>query len=389
MGMRCVDLFRRPDGTFGYEEFRRDPEDQGVVDAGALRLRLELCEPRGCPRSGHERRSRGCREAEPCSGAGQRDELRGTRGQTVAARGRHRHAAGRACSQRRRGRPARGRDRPCVLKAQVPTGKRGKAGGIKLAADAAEAQSRRIRHPRHEHRRASRREAAGRSAGADRARDVCSRAERSRVQGPAAAVLGARRHGHRGDRGRRIPTTLLRLPVDIRTGARRRRRWSARCRADLPCDRGELVDALLRLYAVYADNDAELVEINPLVVTKDGELVALDCKLTIDDSAFPRREALAEAGTPRKADRAGDARHGSGPQVHRARRQRGRARQWRGPHHDDHGRGAPLRRQPGQLHGDRRRELHQGQRRRSSWCSPTRASNACWSTSAARSRAPT
>ena len=29
-GMRCVDLFRRPDGTFGYEEFRRDPEDQGV-----------------------------------------------------------------------------------------------------------------------------------------------------------------------------------------------------------------------------------------------------------------------------------------------------------------------------------------------------------------------
>lgn len=29
-GHRCVDLFRRPDGTFGYEEFRRDPEDQGM-----------------------------------------------------------------------------------------------------------------------------------------------------------------------------------------------------------------------------------------------------------------------------------------------------------------------------------------------------------------------
>ena len=29
-GSRCVDLFRRPDGTFGYEEFRRDPEDQGA-----------------------------------------------------------------------------------------------------------------------------------------------------------------------------------------------------------------------------------------------------------------------------------------------------------------------------------------------------------------------
>jgi hypothetical protein len=29
-GSCCVDLFRRPDGTFGYEEFRRDPEDRGL-----------------------------------------------------------------------------------------------------------------------------------------------------------------------------------------------------------------------------------------------------------------------------------------------------------------------------------------------------------------------
>ena len=29
-GSRCVDLFRRPDGTFGFEEFRRDPEDAGL-----------------------------------------------------------------------------------------------------------------------------------------------------------------------------------------------------------------------------------------------------------------------------------------------------------------------------------------------------------------------
>jgi hypothetical protein len=29
-GNRCVDIFRRPDGTFGFEEFRRDPEDMGA-----------------------------------------------------------------------------------------------------------------------------------------------------------------------------------------------------------------------------------------------------------------------------------------------------------------------------------------------------------------------
>jgi hypothetical protein len=30
---RCVDLFRRPDGTYGFEEFRRDPEDAGAWTA--------------------------------------------------------------------------------------------------------------------------------------------------------------------------------------------------------------------------------------------------------------------------------------------------------------------------------------------------------------------
>jgi len=29
-GLRCVDTFRRPDGSFGFEEFRRDPEDMGA-----------------------------------------------------------------------------------------------------------------------------------------------------------------------------------------------------------------------------------------------------------------------------------------------------------------------------------------------------------------------
>ena len=32
-GTRCVDIFRRPDETFGYEEFRRDPEDRGAWTA--------------------------------------------------------------------------------------------------------------------------------------------------------------------------------------------------------------------------------------------------------------------------------------------------------------------------------------------------------------------
>ena len=61
--------------------------------------------------------------------------------------------------------------------------------------------------------------------------------------------------------------------------------------------------ALVELYELYRSNDAELVEINPLVITTDGELYALDCKLVLDDSSKKRHEELfaraaAAVGTP-------------------------------------------------------------------------------------------
>jgi hypothetical protein len=39
---RCVDVFSRPEGTFGFEEFRRDPEDMGVWTPAAYYSRLEF-----------------------------------------------------------------------------------------------------------------------------------------------------------------------------------------------------------------------------------------------------------------------------------------------------------------------------------------------------------
>jgi succinyl-CoA synthetase beta subunit len=93
------------------------------------------------------------------------------------------------------------------------------------------------------------------------------------------------------------PDALVRLPIDIRTGLDTTAVAGALPK-DLPCDRAELLKLLERLYVVYAANDAELLEINPLVVTTDGRLVALDCKLSMDDSAIPRRTEIAKAGTP-------------------------------------------------------------------------------------------
>jgi succinyl-CoA synthetase beta subunit len=50
----------------------------------------------------------------------------------------------------------------------------------------------------------------------------------------------------------------------------------------------------MRLWRVFSDNDAELTEINPLIVTTDGKYIAADARLNVDDSSLFRHKALAE-----------------------------------------------------------------------------------------------
>jgi malate-CoA ligase subunit beta len=54
------------------------------------------------------------------------------------------------------------------------------------------------------------------------------------------------------------------------------------------------VTALLGCYRAFRDLDATMVEINPLVATSDGQLLALDCKMTFDDNALFRRPNVSE-----------------------------------------------------------------------------------------------
>jgi succinyl-CoA synthetase beta subunit len=55
-----------------------------------------------------------------------------------------------------------------------------------------------------------------------------------------------------------------------------------------------------RLYDLYAQTDAELLEVNPLVRLKGGGLLALDCKLTVDDASLFRQPGLAGEGAREK-----------------------------------------------------------------------------------------
>jgi succinyl-CoA synthetase beta subunit len=63
-----------------------------------------------------------------------------------------------------------------------------------------------------------------------------------------------------------------------------------------------LVKVMTGLYNLFVANDASLVEINPLIVTGSGQLLALDGKLNVDDNALYRHKALAEMRDPSQSD---------------------------------------------------------------------------------------
>ncbi len=64
----------------------------------------------------------------------------------------------------------------------------------------------------------------------------------------------------------------------------------------------ELTKAMLGLYRLFTEKDLSLVEINPLVVTGDDRLLALDAKVNIDDNALFRQKALEELRDPTQED---------------------------------------------------------------------------------------
>ncbi|MFZ4806776.1 MAG: succinate--CoA ligase subunit beta [Hyphomicrobiaceae bacterium] len=185
---------------------------------------------------------------------------------------------------------------PCVVKAQVPTGKRGKAGGIKRAATPAEAivQAHAI---------------LGMEIDGHKVETVLVEEQVAIAQELYAAVLNDPETASplilvSAEGGMDIeeiaaehPGALIRIAVDIRQGADPASLLDALPPA-FPADRVTLAAELAKLYRAYRESDAELVEVNPLVVTKDGQLLALDCKLTIDDSALARQRDLAAQGSP-------------------------------------------------------------------------------------------
>jgi succinyl-CoA synthetase beta subunit len=87
------------------------------------------------------------------------------------------------------------------------------------------------------------------------------------------------------------PAAIARIHVDPVDGLDETtaRKWVRAARLDPDAEEGA-VDLLLELYRCYVEGDADLVEVNPMILTPDGRVHALDAKVTLDDNAAFRHE---------------------------------------------------------------------------------------------------
>ncbi len=181
-----------------------------------------------------------------------------------------------------------------AVKAQVQVGGRGKAGGIKVAADPDETR---------------------RHAEAILGMDIKGHTVRRVWIEPAADVAAEFYAGFTLDRSAKkhlgmvsarggvdieevaasTPDAIAKVHIDPLLGIQPFHVRALVFGAAIPGQhRSDVMDVLQRLYAAFVELDAELVEVNPLVVTGAGGVVALDAKVTLDDNAFYRHPHFEE-----------------------------------------------------------------------------------------------
>lgn len=91
------------------------------------------------------------------------------------------------------------------------------------------------------------------------------------------------------------PSSIVRLTLDPAAGLQAFQTRELAFALGLPASHiGKAAAILTGVYRAFRDLDATMVEINPLAVTKSGDLIALDAKMTFDDNALFRRPQIAE-----------------------------------------------------------------------------------------------
>jgi succinyl-CoA synthetase beta subunit len=182
-----------------------------------------------------------------------------------------------------------------VVKAQVLTGGRGKAGGVKLAKGPDEAE-----RTAEEILGLDIRGHVVRKVWIERASEIAKEYYLSVTfdRGTKQALFMLTREGgvEIEEVAATNPDALARLHVDPLEGFQpyQARRLIYGARIDDPNEQKQLLDIVGKLYRCFVESDAMLCEINPLIVTPEGELRALDSKFTVDDNALYKHPDVAE-----------------------------------------------------------------------------------------------
>lgn len=184
-----------------------------------------------------------------------------------------------------------------IVKAQVKVGGRGKAGGVKLAEDPLDAREKAsaiLGMDIKGHKVGTVMIAAAAPIEAEYYLAILlDRSNRTfLVMASVAGGMDIEEVAHSA------PEKLAKIPVSAVAGISKEKAEEIVAVAKFPADiSNQVVQVLLKLWEVFQSEDATLVEVNPLVKTKEGKIIALDGKITLDDNAgfrHPEHEALVD-----------------------------------------------------------------------------------------------
>jgi succinyl-CoA synthetase beta subunit len=191
---------------------------------------------------------------------------------------------------------------PVVVKAQVKVGGRGKAGGVKLADNPEDAKAR---------------------AQDILGLDIKGHVTRKVMVAQASDIAAEYYFSYLLDRSNRTflamasveggmeieeiavtkPEALARIPIDATTGVDEAKAAEIVDAANFPAEvRDQVIAIAVKLWDVFAKEDATLVEINPLAKAPDGTVLALDAKVTLDENAGFRQSEHAALEDAASAD---------------------------------------------------------------------------------------
>jgi succinyl-CoA synthetase beta subunit len=181
-----------------------------------------------------------------------------------------------------------------VIKSQVLVGGRGKAGGVKLAKDPAEAEQLATQILGMEIKGLPVRKVLVDEASAIE-QEIYFAVTNDRAAKKPVMIASAAGGIDIEEVAAKTPEKIIKIHIDPLLGLREYQARDVAVAIDLPRDNmKDFVKIAMGLWEVYKATDATLAEINPLVITKDKKLVALDGKMMIDDSALFRHPELNE-----------------------------------------------------------------------------------------------